>query len=202
MTEQQAQQPPEQDPNPPATGVMTREQRCRATEEANAIEDSKRNLGDSARKKGKDKEKETFKGKVEKMGGNVFQLAAEGRKGNQFTQTIEALKDYVAIELEYAKDLAPLLESPSRATTLIKPDDQLPLSADRVNHVTRDHQLFIAWKFECKSYNSRAVALEANQLKRFTIILLQCSQSVKTKLEATAGYEGAKATNDCLWILT
>ena len=132
----------------------------------------------------------------------MFQLAAEGRKGNQFTQTIEALKDYVAIELEYATDLAPRLEGSSRATTVIKPDDQLPLSADRVNHVTRDHQLFIAWKFECKSYNSRAVALEANQLKLFTIILLQCSQSVKTKLEATARYKGAKATNDCLWILT
>ena len=36
----------------------------------------------------------------------------------------------------------------------------------------------------------------------FTVIMLQCSQSVRTKLEATAGYEGAKATNDCLWALT
>ena len=81
MTEQQAQQPPEQDPNPPATGVMTREQRCRATEEANAIEDSKRNLGDSARKKGKDKEKETFKGKVEKMGGTCSNSPQKAGKG-------------------------------------------------------------------------------------------------------------------------
>ena len=108
----------------------------------------------------------------------------------------------MAIELEHAKDLAPLLESPSRAATLTEPDDQPPMSADGVNRVTRDHRLYIAWKFECKNYNSRAVALEANQLKLFTVILLQCSQSVKTKLEVTAGYEGAKAKNDCLWILT
>ena len=46
-------------------------------------------------------------------GGNVFQLAKEARKGNQFTQTLEALKDYVAIELDHAKDLAPFLETPS-----------------------------------------------------------------------------------------
>ena len=200
MTEQQAQQPPDQDSNPPATGATTREQRRRATEEANAVEDSERNSGGGPRKK--EKEKETFKGKIDKMGGNVFQLTEEGRKGNQFTQTLEALKDYVAIELEHAKDLAPLLESPSRAATLTEPDDQPPMSADRANHVTRDHRLYIAWKFECKNYNSRAVALEANQLKLFTVILLQCSQSVKTKLEATAGYEGAKAGSDCLWILT
>ena len=76
------------------------------------------------------------------------------------------------------------------------------MSADGVNCVTRDHQMYIAWKFDCENYNSRAVALEANRLKLFTIILLQCSQSVKIKLEATAGYEGAKTGSDCLWILT
>ena len=136
------------------------------------------------------------------MGGNVFQLAEEGRKGNQFTQTLEALRDYVAIEMDHAKDLAPLLESPSRAATLTAPEDQPPMSANGVSRVTRDHRLYIAWRFECENYNSRAEALEANQLKLFTVIMLQCSQSVRTKLEATAGYEKAKATNDCLWALT
>ena len=110
MADQPAQPPPGQDANPPATGAMTREQRRRATKEGNAIKDSKRNSGDGSRKKGKDKEKEVSKGKVEKMGINVFQLAEEARKGNQFTQTLEALKDYVAIELDHAKDLAPFLE--------------------------------------------------------------------------------------------
>ena len=202
MTDQPPLQPPAQTPNPPAGGATTREQQRRATKEANAVEDSKRNSGDGARKKGKEKEKEIFKGKVDKMGGNVFQLAEEGRKGNQFTQTLEALRDYVAIKMDHAKDLAPLLESPSRAATLTAPADQPPMSANGVSRVTRDHRLYIAWRFECENYNSRAEALEANQLKLFTVIILQCSQSVRTKLEATAGYKKAKATNDCLWALT
>ena len=113
----------------------------------------------------------------------MFQLAKEAQKGNQFTQTLEALKDYVAIELDHAKDLAPLLESPSRAATLTEPSDQPPMTAGGVNRVTRDHRLYITWKFKCVNYNSRAVALEANQLKLFTVILLQCSQSVKMKLD-------------------
>ena len=200
MADQPTLPPPAEGTNPPTTGAMTREQQRRATEENNAIEDSEKNSADEPRKKGK--EKETFKGKVEKMGGNVFQLAEEGRKGNQFTQTLEALKNYVAIEMDHAKDLAPLLESPSRAATLTEPSDLPPTGADGINRVTRDHRLYIAWKFECESYNSRAVALEANQLKLFTVILMQCSQSVKLKLEATAGYEKAKAGSDCLWVLT
>ena len=68
--------------------------------------------------------------------------------------------------------------------------------------MTRDNRLYIAWRFECENYNSRAEALEANQLKLFTVIMLQCSQSVRTKLEATTRYKKAKATNDCLWALT
>ena len=152
MADQQAQPPPDQSSNPPATGATTREQRRRTTKEANAIEDSERSLGDGSRKKGKDKEKEVFRGKVEKMGGNVFQLAEEARKGNQFTQTLEALKDYMAIELDHAKDLAPFLESPSQAATLTKPNDQPPMLTNGVNRVTRDHRLYIAWKFDCENY--------------------------------------------------
>ena len=141
MAEEPTSPPPGQGTNPPATGAMTREQQRRATEETNAIKDSKKNSADGPRKKGKEKDKETFKGRVEKMGGNVFQLAEEGRKGNQFTQTLEALKSYVAIELDHAKDLAPLLESPSRAATLTEPSDLPPMTADGVNWVTRDHRL-------------------------------------------------------------
>ena len=113
MADQPTLPPPGQGTNPPVTRARTREQQRRTTKETNAIKDSERNLGDGSRKKGKDKDKETFRGKVEKMGGNVFQLAEEARKGNQFTQTLEALKDYVAIKMDHAKDLAPLLESPS-----------------------------------------------------------------------------------------
>ena len=76
------------------------------------------------------------------------------------------------------------------------------MSTDGVNRVTRDHRLYIAWKFDCENYNSGAVALEANRLKLFTVILLQCSQSVKMKLEATVGEKKAKAESHCLWILT
>ena len=185
---------------PPApttvVGATTTRDQHRRNAEQDAIDDSDRNTGT------KKTEKDNFIGKVEKMDGNVFQLAEEGRKGNQFTQTLEALQSYASIELDHAKDLSPLFESPCKAATIAAPDDLPPMSSDEKTRVTRDHRLYIAWKFECENYNSRIVALEANQLKLFTVIILQCSQSVKNKLEGTTGYETAKLSHDCKWLIT
>jgi Reverse transcriptase (RNA-dependent DNA polymerase) len=181
-----------------ATGATTtREQHRKNTAEQDAIDDSEKPAGDH-----KKKEKEIFKGKIDKMDGNVFQLAEESRKGNQFTQTMEALQSYVTIELDNSKDLAPLFETPSSTPTIAEPKDDPPLSSDGVNAVTRDHRKYIIWKFECESYNTRIVALEVNLRKLFTVMILQCSPSVKSKVEGTTGYSTAKATNDCSWLIT
>jgi Reverse transcriptase (RNA-dependent DNA polymerase) len=188
---------PKVTPTPAASTPVTREQQRRNTAEQDAIDDS-----DKTQNEHKKKEKDAFKGKVEKMDGNVFQLAEEGRKGNQFTQTLEALQDYAAIELEHAKDLSPLFGTPCCNATIPQPSDQPPMSADGVNRVTRDHRLYIAWKFECENHNSRKVALATNQHKLFTVILLQCSQSVKSKVESTTGYETAKSDHNCQWLIT
>jgi hypothetical protein len=177
--------------------IITREQQRRNAAEQDAIDDTEKTPHEH-----KKKDKELFKGKVEKMDGHVFQLPEEGRKGNQFSQTLEALENYATIEFDHAKDIGPLFESPCKAVTITVPSDYPPMSTDGINRVTRDHRLYISWKFECESYNSRAVTLAANQHKLFTIALLQCSQSVKNKLESTVGYEVAKSTDDCKWLIT
>jgi hypothetical protein len=189
--------PPTPSPTTTVAGTTTREQHRRNNAELDALDDS-----DKSPQEAKKKEKEHFKGKVVKMDGNVFQLSEEGRKGNQFTQTLEALQNYASIELEHAKDLLPLFETPCKTPTITQPFDLPPMSSDGTTRVTRDHRLYIVWKFECESYNSRLVAMEANQHKLFTVILLQCSQSVKMKLEATTGYEKAKTGDNCKWLLT
>jgi hypothetical protein len=184
-------------PVPPTGGTMTRDQHRRntaAAEQDAAIEDSEKSTMT------KKKEKEAFRGKIEKMDGNVFQLPEEGRKGNQFTQTLEALENYATIEYEHAKDLGPLFESPSREATLDEPPDLPPMSSDGTTRVTRDHRKYIVWKFECENHNTRTITLASNQHKLFTVTLLQCSQSVKNKLESTTGYEVAKMDDDCFWL--
>ena len=189
---------------PPTTtttvgATTTREQHRRNNAEQDTIDDDDRHSGETT-KTNKDVPKEIFKGKIEKMNGHVFQLSEEGRKGNQYTQTLEALASYASIELDHAKDLSPLFETLCAAAKIVEPDDQPPMSSNKTTRVTRDHRLYIAWKFECESYNTRVVALKANQLKLFTVMLLQCSQSVKNTLEGSTGYETAKAGHDCKWL--
>jgi hypothetical protein len=192
--------PPPTAPASNAGGATTREQQRRNNAELDAIDDGEKQPAETTKRK--DKDKEIFKGKVEKMGGNVFQLADEGRKGNQFTLTLEALANYAAIELDRPKDLGVLFGTTCTTPTIAEPSDQPPMSSDGVNRVTRDHRLYIAWKFECESYNNRVVELATNLHKMFTVILLQCSQNVKTKLESTTGYATAKSSDNCQWLIT
>ena len=83
---------------------------------------------------------------------------------------------------------------------IAEPSDTPPLGADGKTPVTRDNRKYIAWKSECETYIARVAALDANQLHLFMVITLQCSQSVKVKVEASVGYEAAKAAHDCYWL--
>jgi hypothetical protein len=69
------------------------------------------------------KARELFKGKSDKMSGHVFQLAAEGRKANQFSETIKAF----------------LNDDPCTDVVLLEPPDEPPLGADGITMVSRDH---------------------------------------------------------------
>jgi hypothetical protein len=136
------------------------------------------------------------------MGGNVFQLAAEGRKANRYTLTIQALQSLANVEMDNAKDLAPFFEDPCREVTIAEPDDEPPMSADGQTRVGRDHRLYIQWKDQCEQFNQRSRDLANNKVKIFTIVLQQCSQCVTNKIEATSGFAKAKTDFDCQWLLT
>jgi hypothetical protein len=186
------------------SSITTRSQKQKAAAavaEANAADDAEVKLAADSNNPRK-KEREPFKGKSEKMAGNVFQLTGEGRKANQYTLTIQALRDLANVEMDNAKDLAPFFEDPCREAIIDEPDDEPPMSSNGQDRVGRDHRLYIQWKDECEQYNQRTRDLSNNKVKIFTIALQQCSQGVTNKIEATAGFAAAKAVFDCKWLLT
>jgi hypothetical protein len=73
------------------------------------------------------------------MSGHVFQLAAEGRKANQFSETIKAFRDYANVELDNPQDLAPWFDDPCAHVVLVEPPDKPPLGADGVTMVSSNH---------------------------------------------------------------
>jgi hypothetical protein len=99
------------------SSITTRSQKQKATTAAAAMDTgAQSNAGDDNEKPPNDnsrkKEREPFKGKSDKMAGNVFQLAAEGRKANQYTLTIQALNNLANIKMDDVKDLAPFFKRP------------------------------------------------------------------------------------------
>lgn len=189
----------------PSSGITTGDQHRKNEERRknNERADQDRSASppnDGSRKKDRDKDtntrSDTFKSKIEKMGGHVFQLTKESKKGNQFTKTMEALHDYVNIKLDHPKDLSGFFEEQCSDVVLTPPQDEPPKS------VSVHSRQFLEWKFACTTYNERLFALNNNKLKIFTVALAQCSPSVKTKIESTPGYNEAKNKYDCHWLIT
>jgi hypothetical protein len=156
------------------------------------------NASDHNRKKAR----ERFKGKSDKVSGHVFQLSAEGRKANQFSETMKAFRDYANVELGNPQDLAPWFDEPCSHVVLVEPPDEPPLGADGVTPVTTHHRKYIQWKGLCEQFDKRERDLETNKVKIFTMLLQQCSPSVTNKVEATADYETAKREYNCKWLIT
>jgi hypothetical protein len=205
MADQSAQQATTQPPSVTATTrPNTRSHAARQAAENESIEDSEHQGRDNARRRGKDKdkEKEKFRGESEKMHGHVFQLYSESKKANQFTTTLEALQRYATVEFEHHMDLAPFFADPISEPNIPEPSDTPPPGSDGVTPVPRESRKYITWKFECESYDTRKQALDTNKSKLFTVILSQCSESIKPKLESTTGYAAARTKNDCKWLLT
>ena len=181
-------------------GATTRSQ-YRQNAERDAIEDGDAGSG-THETKHKDKNKEElFKGSTEKMGGHVFQIPGEAKKVNQFTHTIEALQNYATATYDHPEDLRPYFDTPSGDATIPEPADLPPFTADGVTRVTRDHRLYIDWKYQCEQYNTRHANLISNKHKLFAVVISQCSPSAKNKVESTVGYDDAKSTDNCLWLL-
>lgn len=57
------------------------------------------------------------------MNGNVFQMAEEARKPDQYTKTVKALAKYTAIEVTHTKDLVSLFTNPFTEPDLPEPDE-------------------------------------------------------------------------------
>jgi hypothetical protein len=185
------------------SSVTTRSQHQKNEEKMAALStDDDGNNASIPADKNRKKEREPFKGKSDKMGGNVFQTEAEGRKANQFSETLKALRDYANVELENPQDLAPWFDEPCAAVVLSVPPDEPPLGSDGTTRVGRDHRKYIQWKNQCEQFNQKEKDLEANKVKIFTILTQQCSPSVTNKVEASKGYEQAKKSYDCKWLIT
>jgi len=126
------------------------------------------------------------------MNGHVFQCFNERDDKKQFAKTVESLGEYIAKNLKFPGNLAPLTR-----------DLTLPF-IPRPQHLDDDERdpLTIAiWKKNVDSYCVRVDYLESNLKTVFAVIYGQCSELMKAKLKSLDNFEEKEHACDCVWIL-
>jgi len=118
--------------------------------------------------------KPVFKGNTAGMNGHVFQCCNERDDKKQFTKTIESLGEYIAKNLKFPGNLAPL----TRDLTLPFVPKPQHLDADEQDPLT-----IAIWKKNVDSYCVRVDYLESNLKTIFAVIYGQCSELMKAKLK-------------------
>jgi len=134
-----------------------------------------------------------FKGNTPGMNGHVFKCFDERDDKKQFSKTVEILGEYIAKNLKYPGDLAPLTKHLTVPTVPrpqhLNPDEQDPLTIQ-------------IWKKNVDSYCTQVDYLKSNLKTIFAVIYGQCSESMKAKLKSLDEFEEKDRDCDCVWILT
>ena len=134
-----------------------------------------------------------FKGTNAEIHGNVFECYDEPTDRRQFMKTVEALVGYVKKDLKYAEDLAPLLGTEMRLSTLEKPMKPVGEEVDETD--------LAIWNEDVRDYSKRKRVLRGNLAAIHTVIWEQCSEAMKSKVKSLDGYKESAESNDCAWLL-
>ena len=143
-----------------------------------------------------------FIGNTTEMKGHVFQPSNVSKNANQYHDTVEVLRQYVAKEYETGRELMTLfLTSPTQPVITEPPDNPTPTgrAGDGTPKLTtRDNKIFYLL---VKRYLERKDQLKDDLHSLFYVILGQCNKVITAKLESLDGYATQVAQGNCLWLL-
>ena len=143
-----------------------------------------------------------FTGNTTEMKGHVFQPRHVSKNANQYHDTVEVLRQYVAKEYETGRELMALfLPTPVQPAVAEPPDDPTPTGRTTdgaLKLTTRDTKTF---ELSIKRYLEREDQLKDEMHALFYVILGQCDKAITAKLESIDGYATQAAQGNCLWLL-
>ena len=143
-----------------------------------------------------------FTGNTTEMKGHVFQPRHVSKNANQYHDTVEELRQYVAKEYETGRELMALfLPTPIQPAVAEPPDDPTPtgLTTEGAPKLTaRDEKTF---ELSIKRYLEREDQLKDDMHSLFYVILGQCDKAIIAKLESIGEYTTQAVQGNCLWLL-
>ena len=158
----------------------------------------KKNRPNNKRNKGRKKnikttkvETQLFKGTYEEMNGHVFQCQHESSNSNQFDKAVDALGKYAANNFSNARDIKSMLIDLNEIF-FQEPIDP-PFSATRTR--------IKIWEKEVDEYMARKKDYSENKWALFAVVLGQCSEAMKAKLQVHEEYKTWERTHDVVSLL-
>ena len=143
-----------------------------------------------------------FTGNTTEMKGHVFQPRHVSKNANQYHNTVEVLRQYVAKEYEMGRELMALfLPTPTQPAVAEPPDDPTPTGRTTdgaLKLTTRDTKTF---ELSIKRYLEQEDQLKDDMHSLFYVVLGQCDKAITAKLESIDGYTTQAAQGNCLWLL-
>ena len=152
---------------------------------------NKRNKGRKNNIKTTKVETQLFKGTYEEMNGHVFQCQHECNNSNQFDKTVDALGKYAANNFSNARDIKSMLIELNEIY-FQEPIDP-PFSATRTR--------IKIWENEVDEYMARKRDYSENKWALFAVVLGQCSEAMKAKLQVHEDYKNWERTHDVVSLL-
>ena len=133
-----------------------------------------------------------FKGDVELMNGNVFQLHTECKKRGQFQDTLDALNALASTEykkeVRYLDPLFRKLEAPS--VPLPTKPEQIAIKNEDGSYTYHDDPVKMdIYREEIKAYVGKMDRLKHTETALYNIVWGQCSRLMKNKLQADENFE-------------
>jgi len=107
-------------------------------------------------------------------------------------KTVKILGEYIAKNLKFPGDLAPLTKHLT-LPTIPRPQHLDPNEQDLLT--------IAIWKKNINSYCMQVDYLNSNLKTIFAVIYGQCSESMKAKLKSLDDFEEKDQDCDCVWVL-
>ena len=124
-----------------------------------------------------------LKGACEELKDNVYTLG-DAKQADRYTKTTEAIVNYIQRTFDKGQDAKDALVALQQTDT----DQWMPENNDtRENQLTYQEKLLLQLKM--KEYMTRIEKYNDNMNKVYGLILGQCTQGVKNKLEARQDWE-------------
>ena len=143
-----------------------------------------------------------FTGNMTEIKGHVFQPHHVSKNANQYHDTMEVLRQYVAKEYKMGRELMALFLPTPTQLAIAEPPDDPTLTGQTTNGALkltlRDTKTF---ELSIKRSLEREDQLKDDMHSLFYVMLGQCDKAITAKLESIDGYTAQVAQGNCLWLL-